>query len=260
MGFNNKGVEHLTRRIKGRAYTGVLGVNIGKNFDTPNEKAADDYKKCLKHVYPYADYVAVNVSSPNTRGLRELQNEKELEKLLSCLIKKREELILEEKRKVPLLLKIAPDLDDAQIPAIAELLIRLKIDGVIAANTTIDHDSVRDFKNGQEQGGLSGAPLSKRAVSVVRMLRESLPAEFPIIGVGGIMSAEDAQKMLAAGATLIQVLHWINLPRSCTCRRDYSVYRWLNPARCRPRLITLALWKLMAIRYCHQLLTENYFR
>lgn len=210
MGFNNKGVDHLVDRLQAWQRSGkkngcIVGANIGKNFDTPIDRASDDYLICLQKVYAHCDYVTVNVSSPNTKGLRSLQGTTELEQLLSLL--KNEQLSLAEQhgKYVPFLVKIAPDLADDELGPICDVLVAQQIDGIIATNTTISRDGVADHQHGSETGGLSGAPLHKRSVDVVRQLRGLLGAKYPIIGVGGITSGEDGQAMLQAGADLVQV-------------------------------------------------------
>ena len=205
MGFNNTGVERLVENVRRARYRGVLGINIGKNFDTPLERAGEDYVDCLRAVYPYASYVTVNISSPNTAGLRKLQESDALEHLLGTLTAEREKLADRHGRRVPLALKIAPDLDETQVAAIADLLHRHGIDAVIATNTTTARDGVATLRHGNEAGGLSGAPLTARAGKVVRMLARALGADFPIIGVGGIMKGEDARERIAAGASLVQL-------------------------------------------------------
>jgi len=209
MGFNNHGVDALVANVQSSRFfrnkEGVLGINIGKNADTPIEQAADDYLICLDKVYSFADYVAINISSPNTKNLRQLQGESELDNLLSKL--KREQLRLADMhaRYVPIVLKIAPDIDEAQTKNIADALLRHKIDGVIATNTTIQRDSIKGLKHADEAGGLSGAPVREMSNTVIRRLKAELGDTIPIIGVGGIMSAEDAKEKMDAGASLIQL-------------------------------------------------------
>ena len=205
MGFNNRGVDALVANVRRARYRGVLGINIGKNFDTPMEKAADDYLECLRKVYVHAGYVTLNISSPNTKNLRQLQQTDELGSLLTALSTERARLADRHGRRVPLALKIAPDLDETQISAIAELLVSHGIDAVIATNTTIAKDSVAGLPHGQEAGGLSGAPLTAQAQAVTARLVAALAGALPVIGVGGIMNAGDAQARLAAGASLIQL-------------------------------------------------------
>ncbi len=205
LGFNNKGVDHLLGCVARSSFRGVLGINIGKNFDTPNERAAEDYLHCLRKVYAAASYVTVNVSSPNTSGLRELQNREPLRQLLSSLVTERSRLSDQHGRKLPLLLKIAPDLEHAQITETADVARECGIDGMIATNTTIARPGVVGERLAAEKGGLSGAPLRKQACSVVSALRAHVGRGFPLIGVGGITSPEAAQERIQAGADLIQI-------------------------------------------------------
>ena len=207
MGFNNGGVDKLLANVTGAQFLrrgGVLGINIGKNFDTPIERAADDYLLCLDRVYPTATYVTVNISSPNTRNLRELQNDEALDALLGSLKSRQARLADRHGKYVPLALKIAPDLDETQIQAIADLLRRHCMDGVIATNTTVSRSGVEGLANAEQAGGLSGAPLAAMSTAVVRRLSTALAGELPIIGVGGIMSGADAADKIAAGASLVQ--------------------------------------------------------
>ncbi|MGB6451227.1 MAG: quinone-dependent dihydroorotate dehydrogenase [Steroidobacteraceae bacterium] len=205
MGFPNEGVAALCAHLRLRRFRGVCGVNIGKNAATPLEQAEADYIACLRAVYPYADYVAVNVSSPNTAGLRELEREARLAPLLESLLETRSQLTQEHGRRVPLLVKLSPDLSDEELAATAAVIGKLKLEGVIATNTTIRRPSVADLPHAREAGGLSGAPLLELTMAAVRRLRTELGAEVPIIGVGGIGSAADALQMRAAGADLVQV-------------------------------------------------------
>jgi dihydroorotate dehydrogenase len=204
LGFNNKGVDHLVRQAKKHRFKGILGINIGKNFDTPNDKAADDYLICLEKVYPYADYITINISSPNTRGLRDLQGTEQLNSLLAVLNKRRLELADESQRRVPLVVKVAPDLEYEQIPGMAEVVIQNEFDGLIATNTTISRDAVKGMKHAQEQGGLSGAPVKEMANHVLAEFRAHLPAKIALIGTGGITEGEDAAEKLKLGADLVQ--------------------------------------------------------
>jgi len=204
LGFNNKGVDYLVRQAKRRKFSGVLGINIGKNFDTANDRAADDYLICLEKVYPYADYITVNVSSPNTRGLRDLQDAELLDRLLGTLNDKRLELTDKCQKRVPLVVKVAPDLDDEQIPGIAEAVARNEFDGLIATNTTISRDAVKGMRHASEAGGLSGAPVKDRANHVLAMFRAALPAGISLIGTGGITKGEDAAEKMQLGADLVQ--------------------------------------------------------
>ena len=205
LGFNNHGVDQLVENVKHSAYGGILGINIGKNFDTPLEKAVDDYLIGLQKVYRYASYVTVNISSPNTQNLRQLQAADALDQLLGRLKSEQAKLVQVHGKYVPMAVKIAPDLDEMQIQAIAALLMKHRIDGVIATNTTITRTGIEHLPAAQENGGLSGAPLTQRATVVIRQLQHVLQGAIPIIGVGGIMSADDAQDKLTAGANLIQL-------------------------------------------------------
>jgi dihydroorotate dehydrogenase len=209
MGFNNGGVDAFVANVQASKFyqdkLGVLGLNIGKNADTPIEKAADDYLICLEKVYPYASYVTVNISSPNTKNLRQLQGETELDGLLGTLKDAQKRLADKQGRYVPITLKIAPDIDSVQIHTIAHALLRHKIDGVIATNTTITRDAVKGLEHAEETGGLSGSPVFSASNAVIRSLKAELGNEIPIIGVGGIMSAQDAQAKIEAGASLVQL-------------------------------------------------------
>ena len=205
MGFNNLGVDNLVCNVEAAGYKGVLGINIGKNKDTPNDHAVDDYLTCLDKVYTHASYVAVNISSPNTQNLRELQKDEALDGLLSAIKLRQSELAQQHGKYVPIALKIAPDLDDAQIAAIAALLMMHRIDAVIATNTTIAREAVAGLPNAGEAGGLSGAPVRAAATRVVAALAHHLKGEVPIIGVGGILSGDDAREKIAAGASLVQL-------------------------------------------------------
>jgi len=205
MGFNNLGVDYLVRRVKRRRYGGVLGINVGKNFDTPAEKAADDYCLCMEKVYAYADYITANVSSPNTKGLRDLQFGESLNRLLEAIKEKQQQLAQSSDRYVPLAVKIAPDIEDDAIAQIAEALRAFEIDGVIATNTTVDKSSVADLPHGNEEGGLSGRPLREKSTRVIARLAEALRGQIPIIGVGGIFDGESAAEKIRAGATAVQL-------------------------------------------------------
>ena len=205
MGFNNHGVEVLLAHVRAAKYRGILGINIGKNFDTPIERAADDYLACLDAVYALASYVTVNISSPNTKNLRQLQGESELDDLLGRLKAAQTRLAEQHGRYVPLTLKIAPDLDDAQVSNIADALRRHRIDGVIATNTTIARDKVQGLAHGNEQGGLSGAPVFEASTAVVRKLAAALAGELPIIAAGGVLEGAQARAKLEAGAALVQL-------------------------------------------------------
>ncbi|MHB2106149.1 quinone-dependent dihydroorotate dehydrogenase [Vibrio vulnificus] len=205
MGFNNLGVDNLIENVKKAKYSCVLGINIGKNKDTPIEKGAEDYLICMEKVYEYAGYIAVNISSPNTPGLRTLQYGEALDELLVELKRKQAELEEKHGKYVPLALKIAPDLTDDEISQICQSLINNKIDGVIATNTTLDRTMVEGMKHAQEAGGLSGRPLQSRSTEVVRLLRKELQGNIPIIGVGGVDSYVAAKEKMLAGADLVQV-------------------------------------------------------
>jgi dihydroorotate dehydrogenase len=205
LGFNNRGVDEFVKNVQAARYRGVLGLNIGKNADTPIERAADDYLYCLERVYPFASYVTINISSPNTKNLRQLQGTGELDALLGALKDKQQRLADLHGKLVPLTLKIAPDLDDEQIGAIADTLIRHSIDGVIATNTTLSRIAVQGLPHSDEAGGLSGKPVFDASNRVIRRLHAELGDAVPIIGVGGIFSGEDARAKLAAGASLVQL-------------------------------------------------------
>jgi dihydroorotate dehydrogenase len=204
-GFNNKGVDHLVENVKAAKYRGVLGINIGKNFDTPVEKATRDYLICLEKVYRYASYVTVNISSPNTANLRALQFGKALEELLLAIKEKQAELTLQYSKEVPILIKIAPDLSDDEIAQLADTFTRFEVDGVIATNTTFSRTEVEGQKFAGEQGGLSGLPVLSRSNSVVRRLYEDSGHSFPIIGVGGIFDGKGASDKIKCGASLVQI-------------------------------------------------------
>ncbi|MBI3285240.1 MAG: quinone-dependent dihydroorotate dehydrogenase [Burkholderiales bacterium] len=209
MGFNNGGVDAFVKNVQGSRFyqdkQGVLGLNIGKNADTAIENAADDYLHCLAKVYPYASYVTVNISSPNTKNLRQLQGAGELDALLAQLKEAQQRLAEQHKRYVPLALKIAPDIAAEQIKTIADALLRHKIDGVIATNTTIARDAVQGMPHAQEAGGLSGKPVFEASNRVIRALHAELGNALPIIGVGGIFSGADAVTKMQAGAALVQL-------------------------------------------------------
>jgi dihydroorotate dehydrogenase len=210
MGFNNDGLDRFVANVRASRSRGVvLGLNIGKNADTPIERALDDYLIGLRRVYPLLldrpGYVAVNISSPNTKNLRSLQGGAELKALLGGLREARQELADKHGRRVPLALKIAPDLDDAELPRIADALVKHGIDAVIATNTTIARDGVAGLPHADETGGLSGAPLTARSTAVVRLLAQRLKGAMPVIGVGGIMNGDDAAARIAAGAALVQL-------------------------------------------------------
>ena len=216
MGFNTEGLDvfvsnvrnsrfHSASRLPDKRQRMILGLNIGKNAATPIERATDDYLLGLAGVYPYADYVTVNISSPNTKNLRDLQSDAALDALLSALKSRQGELAAEHGKHVPLFLKIAPDLDESQVQAIADALRKHAIEGVIATNTTLSRDAVKGLPHADEAGGLSGAPVLEASNRVVRQLRAALGAGFPIIGVGGILSGADAQAKIDAGADVVQI-------------------------------------------------------
>lgn len=209
LGFNNEGLAaflaNVQRARSFRAAGGILGLNIGKNAATSIERAADDYLIGLAGVYPHADYVTVNISSPNTQNLRSLQSDEALDALLGALVERREALAREHARQVPMFLKIAPDLDETQVRVIAATLRRHGLHGVIATNTTIARDAVQGLPHAQEAGGLSGRPVLAASNRVIQALRAELGSGFPIIGVGGVLSADDARSKLAAGADLVQI-------------------------------------------------------
>ena len=209
MGFNNEGlaafVANVARARGFRAGGGILGLNIGKNAATPIERATDDYLACLAGVYPHADYVTVNISSPNTKNLRDLQGDAALDALLAALKSRQAELADEHGRRVPLFLKIAPDLDESQVQAIADALQKHAIEGVIATNTTLSRDAVQGLRHADEAGGLSGAPVREASNRVIGQLRAALGKGFPIIGVGGILSGADAVAKIEAGADAVQI-------------------------------------------------------
>ena len=204
-GFNNLGVDNLIENVKRAKYRGILGINIGKNFDTPNERAVDDYLICLRKVYAHASYVTVNISSPNTKNLRQLQEKDALGGLLATLKAEQAKLAELHGRYVPIALKIAPDLEIEQINEIADLLLEHRIDGVIATNTTLSREAVAGLPNADEAGGLSGAPVKDKSTLVIRQLAQRLHGSIPIIGVGGILNGQDAVEKIEAGASLVQV-------------------------------------------------------
>ncbi|AMO36569.1 dihydroorotate dehydrogenase, type 2 [Thauera humireducens] len=230
MGFNNHGVDALVANVKAARFNGVLGINIGKNFDTPIEKAADDYLACLDKVYALASYVTVNISSPNTKNLRQLQGESELDDLLGRLKVAQTRLADTHGRYVPLTLKIAPDLDEAQVINIADALRRHRIDGVIATNTTIARDKVQGIRNGDQQGGLSGAPVFEASTAVVRQLSKALAGELPIIAAGGVLDGRGACAKLDAGAALVQVYSGLIYRGPCLVRECVRATRNWSPS------------------------------
>ncbi|MFT4243389.1 MAG: quinone-dependent dihydroorotate dehydrogenase [Acidovorax sp.] len=212
LGFNNEGldaflhnVQQARFRSQPRKHRMLLGLNIGKNAATPIENATSDYLTCLEGVYPHADYVTVNISSPNTKNLRALQSDEALDALLGAIAERREALASQHARRVPVFVKIAPDLDEAQVSVIAATLQRHGMDGVIATNTTISRSAVQGMRHAEETGGLSGAPVLEASNQVIRQLRAALGSRYPIIGVGGILSAEDAVSKIRAGADVVQI-------------------------------------------------------
>jgi len=205
MGFNNKGVDHLVAQVKKSKYKGVLGINIGKNFDTAVEDADRDYEICLEKVYAHADYVTVNISSPNTPGLRTLQFGDSLKSLLGTLKKAQLRLQEQHGKYTPILVKIAPDMDQGETNMVANSLLESEMDGVIATNTTLDRDAVAGHEFAGEAGGLSGAPVHERSDQVIKWLSQALDGKMPIIGVGGILDGASAATKVEAGAALVQV-------------------------------------------------------
>ncbi|MBT0960726.1 quinone-dependent dihydroorotate dehydrogenase [Denitromonas iodatirespirans] len=225
MGFNNHGVDALVANVKAAKYRGVLGINIGKNFDTPIERAVDDYLACLDKVYALASYVTVNISSPNTKNLRALQGASELDALLGPLKAAQERLADRHGKQVPLALKIAPDLDDDQIAQIADAVRRHRFEAIIATNTTIAREAVQGLRHGDETGGLSGGPVREASTRVIRALAGRLGGEVPIIGVGGILDGAGAREKIEAGARLVQIYsgliyHGPRLIRDCVAATD----------------------------------------
>ena len=204
LGFNNAGVDALVRNVEHARHAGVLGINIGKNKDTPNENAVEDYRYCLERVYACASYVTVNISSPNTQGLRDLQEEETLKRFIGALREAQESLAVRHGTRKPMLLKIAPDLAEAEMDGIAQVLLAAKIDGLICTNTTIDRGAVAGAKHAEEAGGLSGKPMFGKATAVLHGMAQRLGDKIPLIGVGGILSGADAAAKIAAGASLVQ--------------------------------------------------------
>lgn len=205
MGFNNQGVDAMVGHLSRRKYTGLIGVNIGKNADTSAQNAATDYLYCMQRVYPLCSYITINISSPNTKGLRDLQQEESLKRLIGRLRDAQESLAALHGGRKPMLVKIAPDLFDNEIDVIGDVLSAAKVDGVIATNTTVDRSQVYGAPHAQETGGLSGRPLYGHSTYVLRRLRAHLPGSIPIIGVGGVLSGAEAAGKIAAGATLVQI-------------------------------------------------------
>jgi dihydroorotate dehydrogenase len=238
LGFNNDGLEAFIGNVKRssfRAKGRLLGLNIGKNAATPIERAACDYLVCLDGVYPHADYVTINISSPNTKNLRALQGDEALDSLLGAIARQREALARQHGRKVPLFVKIAPDLDEAQVDVIAATLRRHRMDGVIATNTTIARDAVQGLAHAEEAGGLSGAPVFEASNKVIAQLRSALGAGFPIIGVGGILSADDALAKLRAGADAVQIYTGLIYKGPQLVDQIARTFRRARPAPAHPR-------------------------
>jgi dihydroorotate dehydrogenase len=205
MGFNNVGVEALLRNLERSSYRGILGINIGKNFDTPIERAAEDYLAALEAVYPRASYVAVNISSPNTKNLRDLQSSERLDELLGRVMARRNALAKSSGTKKPVAVKVAPDLDGAQIDAIAKIALRHHVDALIATNTTVSRTGVEGSRHAAEAGGLSGRPLFAASTDILHRFARALDGRIPLIGVGGILSGADARAKVEAGAALVQI-------------------------------------------------------
>ena len=204
LGFNNGGVDALLRNVEKAKFSGVLGINIGKNKDTPNERAVDDYLHCLDRVYARASYVTVNISSPNTQGLRDLQEEEALKRFLGRVRERQELLAAEHGKRTPMLLKIAPDLREEEMDAIAEVVLAAGMDGLICTNTTVARDAVAGHPRAGEAGGLSGRPVFARSTAVLRGMAQRLGGKLPLVGVGGILDGSDAVAKIAAGASLVQ--------------------------------------------------------
>ncbi|WP_320823394.1 quinone-dependent dihydroorotate dehydrogenase [Reinekea sp.] len=204
MGFNNKGVDYLVERVKRATYKGVIGINIGKNKDTPEDQAVNDYLYCLDRVYEVADYIVINLSSPNTPGLRDLQFGDNLSQLLTAL-KQRQKTLDQSLSHTPILIKIAPDLSDEAVQTLATTFNELEVEGVIATNTTVARDHLSGYRYADEAGGLSGAPVREQANHVLKLFRERLDTKIPLIGVGGVMSAHEAEEKLKVGADLVQL-------------------------------------------------------
>lgn len=205
MGFNNPGIDVVVDNLQKRKLPGIIGINIGKNTDTPLEKAADDYCYCLRKAYPHVNYITINISSPNSPGLRDLQSGDYLQNLLTQLDRVQEEMLVQNYRKIPLLLKIAPDLDDSSLEQLVKVVLEHQIDGIIATNTTLNHADIADLPHGNEVGGVSGEPLFFHSTHILQKVNRLLENRLPIIGVGGILSAMDAQEKFEGGASLIQI-------------------------------------------------------
>jgi dihydroorotate dehydrogenase len=204
LGFNNDGVDVLVKNVSRARRKGIVGINIGKNADTPMENAVDDYLYCLERVFSIADYVTVNISSPNTAGLRDLQRDEPLRRLVGALREAQERLAAKHAKKTPVLIKIAPDLEDADIDSLARVMLDARVDGIIATNTTVARNAIQGHRHEQEAGGLSGKPLYAKSTAVLSRLRARVGEKIPLIGVGGILSGGDAVAKVAAGATLLQ--------------------------------------------------------
>lgn len=205
MGFNNLGLDALVEKLQSRREPGILGVNVGKNKDTPLDNALEDYQQCLQAVYPYADYIVINISSPNTPGLRELQSSHYLRNLLQGLVNAKKNASAIHQRELPLLVKTTVDLSEEERVSFVENVMEAEIDGIVISNTTLDHASVRDYRHGREEGGLSGAPLRERTAQMIRAVHAISQGKLPIIGVGGILSGGDALLHQQAGAVLFQL-------------------------------------------------------
>jgi dihydroorotate dehydrogenase len=205
MGFNNDGVDNLIANVKNSEYKGIIGINIGKNLSTPVEEGKNDYLICMNKVYPHAGYIAVNISSPNTPGLRSLQYGDALDELLEALKNRQAELQIQHGKYVPIALKVAPDLSDEEIESIAKSLLKYKIDGLIATNTTLDREIIKGMSHAGEAGGLSGRPLQSKSTKVIAKFAQHLNGEIPIIGVGGIDGVVAAKEKIDAGASLVQI-------------------------------------------------------
>jgi dihydroorotate dehydrogenase len=204
LGFNNGGVDALLRNVEKCTFSGVLGINIGKNKDTPNERAVDDYLFCLERVYARASYITVNISSPNTQSLRDLQEEETLKRFIGTLRERQEQLSVQHAKRKPMLLKIAPDLSETELDAIADVLLETQIDGVICTNTTVDRSTVAGVRHADEAGGLSGRALFEKSTTVLHEMAQRLGGKIPLIGVGGIVDGRDAAAKIVAGASLVQ--------------------------------------------------------